>query len=415
MDKQLKPENRSTKKRIIVGIPVVLIIAFGIMNFFRKKQVTFKNRDIAIKTVKKGNFEDVIIFNSVVEPKTSVLVNVIEGGAVAEIFVESGKFIKKGTPMLRIYNPKAELNYLTQETAIVEQINNLRNIRVNIKNQQLNLTEQLMSIDNAYKNAQRKFIIDTTLYKKDIIARNEYETSVQEYNYQSKRNNEVKKSVSAEKSDRNIQMSRINSSIKNMQESLNMLRKNKENFIVKAPSDGLLSSFSPVLGKSYSQGESIGKIDKLNGYKLVAKVDEFYISKLQEEIKGEASTINNKYNVSISKIYTEVVNGQFEIELKFDSDSIYNTIKRGRTLKTKLFLSNNTEALLLPKGMFYQSTKGKWAFVLVNNNKAEKRIVSIGRENPYYYEVLSGLKPNDRIITSGYDDFLDAELVNIKN
>ncbi len=413
MDKQITPKNKKTKKALLYGIPIVVLLVITVLNMTRIKQVNLKNDTLAIREVTKGDFEDVVLFNSVVEPKTSVLINVIQGGSVSEIFVESGQMITKGTPMLRVYNPNAELNYLTQETAIVEQINNLRNIRVNIKNQQLNLTEQLLSIDNSYKNAKRKYVVDTTLYKKDIIARNDYESSVQEYKYQTERNTAIKTSVAQEKTDRVVQLSRINISISNMQKSLELLRKNKENFTVKAPIDGLLSSFNPILGENYNQGQSVGKIDMLDGYKLVAKVDEYYISKLKEQVKGRVNTQNKTYEIVISKIHPEVVNGQFTVELIFVTDSINNNIKRGMSLQTKVFLSNNSEALLLPKGMFYQSTNGKWVFVLNAENKAVKRTVKIGRENPFYYEVLEGLQEGDKVITSSYDDYIDVEEVNI--
>ena len=416
MDTQLKPRNKKTKKVIQIGIPVLVLLVITTLSMTKKKQVNLKKDTITIREAVKGNFEDVILFSSVVEPKTSVLINVVQGGSVAEIFVESGQLVQKGMPLLKIHNPNAELNYLTQETAIVEQINNLRNIRVNLKNQELNLNEQLLGIDNAFKNAKRQYITDTTLYKKNVIARNNYEASVQEYQYQTERNNIIKKTVTREKEERSIQLARINTSISNMQKSLELLRKNKENFIVKAPIDGLLSSFNLNLGENYNQGQSVGKIDVLDGYKLVAKVDQYYISKLRTQVKGTVSNNNNMYKVAITKIHPEVVNGQFEVELAIADDAISNDtdIKRGMSLQTKVFLSNNSEALLIPKGLFFQSTNGKWVFVLNSENKAVKREIKIGRENPFYYEVLEGLQEGDRIITSGYDDYKEMETINIK-
>ncbi|AXT19639.1 HlyD family efflux transporter periplasmic adaptor subunit [Flavobacteriaceae bacterium AU392] len=413
MDKQIKAKNKTTNKMLYIGLPVLFVLIITVLNMTRKKQINLKADTITIREVIKGDFEDVVLFNSIVEPKTSVLINVVQGGSVAEIFVESGQMIKKGTPMLSVYNPNAELTYLTRETAIVEQINNLRNIRVNIKNQQLNLNEQLLSIDNSYKNAKRKYVTDTTLYGKGIVAKNDYEISVQEYKYQSERNKAIKESVSQEKTDRAVQLSRINASIGNMQKSLELLRKNKENFILKAPIDGLLSSFNPTLGQNYNQGESIGKIDVLDGFKLEAKVDQYYISKLREQVRGNVNTDNESYDVIISKILPEVIKGQFQVELTFANDTLNADIKRGMSLQTKVYLSNNSQALLLPKGLFYQSTNGSWVFVLNSENKAVKRNVRIGRENPFYYEVLDGLGEGDKVITSSYDDFIDVEEINI--
>jgi HlyD family secretion protein len=414
MDKQIQTKNKSSKKMLLWSIPILILLAVILMNVTRKKQVNLKKDRLSIREVFKGDFEDVVLFNSTVEPKTSVLVNVIQGGSVSEIFVESGEMIKKGTPLLKVYNPNAELNYLTQETAIVEQINNLRNIRVNIKNQQLSLDQQLLSIGNDFRTAKRQYKLDSTLYRKEVVAKNDYQKSAQEYTFQKERSGVIKRSVSEEKKSRDVQLSRIDISISNMQKSLELLRKNKENFIVKAPVDGLLSSFNPILGESYQQGQPIGKMDVLDGYKLTAKVDEYYISKLQEDIRGRVAVNNVNHDIVLSKVLSEVVNGQFEVELVFTNDSIPESIKRGMSLKTKVFLSNDSKALLISKGQFYQSTNGAWAFVIDSENKAVKRTIKIGRENPFYYEVLEGLQEGDKIITSSYDDFKKVEEINIE-
>ena len=414
MDKQIQPKKKTTKNMLLWGIPFVLLVSIVLMNLTRKKQVNLKKQDLAIKTIKLGDFEDVVLFNSTVEPKTSVLVNVIQGGSVSEIFVESGQMIKKGTPLLKVYNPNAELNYLTQETAMIEQINNLRNLRVSIKNQQLSLDQQLLSIDNDFRNAKRQYDLDSKLFIKGVISKNDYEKTTQQHTFQKERNNVIKKSVSEEKKSRDVQLSRINTSLSNMEKSLELLRKNKENFTVKAPVDGLLSSFNPILGESYNQGQPIGKMDVLDGYKLVANVDEYYISKLREGISGRVAVNMNNYEIKISKIYPEVKSGQFKVELFFDKDTLSNNVKRGMSLKTKVFLSGKTKALLVSKGLFYQSTNGKWIFVLDSENKAVKRNIKIGRENPFYYEILEGLKEGDRVITSNYDEFKDVEEINIE-
>ncbi len=414
MDKKITPKNKKTKKALLYGIPILLVLSFLIMNFTRKKQVNLKRDTISIKEVIQGDFEDIVLLNSVVEPKTSILINIIQGGSVSEIFVESGQFLKKGTPLMRIYNPNAELSYLTQETAMIEQINNLRNIRVSIKNQQLNLDEQLLGIDNAYKNAKRQYNLDSVLYKKDIVARNDYQRSAQEYNFQKERNSVIKESATNEKSERVVQLKRIKTSLNNMLKSLELLRKNKENFVVKAPKNGLLSSFNPILGQNYNQGETVGKLDLKDGYKFVARVDEYYSSKLHEGIKGSVTIEDKTYKIVLSKVFQEIVNGQFRVELKFEENEIPKGIKNGMSVKTKLFLSGNSKALLISKGMFYQSTNGKWVFILNQDNKAVKRNVQIGRENPFYYEILDGLKVGDKIITSSYDDYMDVEVVNLK-
>jgi len=414
MDKQIQTKNKTTKKILIWGIPIVLLGSIVLMNLTHKKQVNISKNTLRVREVIRGDFEDVVLFNSRVAPKTSVLLNVIQGGAVSEIFVESGQMLKKGTPLLKVYNPNAELNYLTQETAMIEQINNLRNLRVSIKNQQLSLDQQLLRINNDFRNAKREYDLDKKLYDKGIIAKNDYQKTEQEFTYQKERNNVIKKSVSEEKRSRDVQLSRINISLSNMQKSIELLRNNKENFTVKAPVDGLLSSFNPVLGESYTQGQPIGKMDVLDGFKLVANLDEYYIAKLKVGINGRVVVNGENHDIEISKIYPEVVNGQFDVELLFTKDTISENIKRGMSLKSKVFLSGNTKALLVSKGMFYHSTNGNWIFVLSSENKAVKRAIKIGRENPFYYEVLDGLQEGDKVITSSYDDYKDVEEINFK-
>lgn len=416
MDRQIEIKNKKTKKMLLWGIPIVLLVGIIFLNLTRKKQVNLKIKSLSIKSVIEGDFEDITLFDAVVEPKTSVLVNVIQGGAVAEIFAESGMTVKKGTPLLKLHNPNAELNYLTQETAIIEQINNLRNLRVQVTNQKLNLAQQLLQIDNDFNTSKREFTINSKLYKKGVIAKNDYEKFKQNFQYQKERSGVIKKSVDEENKSRDVQLARINSSLSNMEKSLNLLIKNKENFVIKASSDGLLSSFNPILGQNYNQGQSVGKIDVLDGYKLVATIDEFYISKIKLGVLGEIYDNQNTYKIMVSKVYPDVVSGSFTIELSFTSDIVPTNIKRGMSFNSKLFLSGSKKSLLIEKGLFQQSTYGKWVFVYDENKQtAVKRNVELGRENPYYYEVVSGLKVGEKIITSDYENFKDVELLNIIN
>ena len=414
MDKAIQPKRKIINKKVIwIGVGVLLIALMG-YNMTRPVQANIKRSEIRIKTVKEGDFEDAILFNSTVEPKSSILVNIIEGGSVSEIYAENGQMVKEGTPLLHVYNPNATLNYMTQETAIIEQMNNLRNIKMSVKNQQLTLTEQQLGINNDFANAKRQYKVDSVLYAKQAISKFEFEKSIQEYKFQNQRFGVIKQSVTDEKKNRKEQLMTINQSIANMERSLELLRKNKENFIVKAPKTGLLSSFSPVLGQNYNQGQSIGKIDVLDGYKLLAKVDEYYISKLREGIKGVVSIEDKSFDIELTRINPEVVGGQFEVILNFKNETLPESVKRGMSLKSKLFLSGNSKALLLSKGSFYQETNGNWAYVLTADNIAEKRSIKIGRENPFYYEILEGLHVGDRVITSTYKDYENIEQLNLE-
>lgn len=414
MDKKIKPKKGILKKHWVWGLPILLLFGLFINSALAVPELNIAKNKLRIKDVKFGAFENTVLIQSKVEPKTSNLINVVQGGAVAEVFADNGQHLKKGDPILRIHNPNAELGYLTQETAIVEQINNLRNIRISIKNQQINLDERLLSIKNDFTNAERQYLVDKVLKDKEVISLFEFQKSEQEYQFQKSRFNVIKNSVEKEKVNRVQQLKSINTSMLNMEKSLSLLRKNQEHFIVKAPVSGLLSSFKPILGKNYNQGESVGKIDRLDGYKLLAKVDEFYASKLLEGTRGEVTIQSQTFEIEIAKIHPEIKGGQFEMEMYFKSDSVLNVLKNGMTLKSKIYLSGNTKAHLLPKGRFFAATQGKWVFVLSDNNTAVKRNVKIGRENNYYYEIIEGLDSNDRVIISSYDDFKGIEIINLE-
>lgn len=221
----------------------------------------------------------------------------------------------------------------------------------------------------------------------------------------------IKESVAKEKQANALQINQMNQAIGAMQKSLTILRSNKKNFLVTAPIDGRLSSFSPILGKTYQQGESIGKIDMMKGYKLVANVDEFYLSKISQGQKGTISYNEKDLAVVVLKVIPEVKEGRFQVELNFENQNVLN-LRQGTSLSVRLNLSEETQSLVVPKGSFYTDTNGEWIFV-VKGNSAERRNIKLGRENPVYYEVLEGLQPNERVITSTYADYQNIQKINI--
>ena len=256
------------------------------------------------------------------------------------------------------------------------------------------------------------FNLQKRLYDAEIGKKTDYDIALQNLNYQKDRKQIVEKGASNEKLSRNSQFSAINNSINQMEKSLNILRSNKNNFLIMSPASGRLSSFNISLGQNLTTGESIGKIDLMGGYKLVAKVDEYYINKLTNGIKGTLDNNGKEYEVIITKILPEVKDGQFSVELNFIDAKIEN-LKIGMTFGVKLKLSADTQSMMIPKGNFYKDTNGKWIFV-VKNNKAEKRNISLGRENPLYYEVTSGLKQGESVITSDYSELKKYEILDIR-
>jgi HlyD family secretion protein len=301
---------------------------------------------------------------------------------------------------------------MQQETAIIEQINNLNKAKLDLRNQELNLAKDLIAIEHDYLDAKNTYDLNKKLFVQEILAKNEWGKTEENYRFQKERMNIIKQSVTKEKQANQIQIGQLNQSISIMEKSLSILRNNKKNFLVTAPLSGRLSSFEPVLGKTYTQGVSIGTIDVMKGYKLVAKVDEFYLDKIKTNQKGTVEFNGKVLNVVVVKIIKEIKNGQFLVELNFETAENID-LQQGLSFGVRLNLSEKTKTLLLSKGNFSQETSGKWIFI-VQGDKAGRRNIKLGRENPLYYEVLDGLKVGEKVITSSYKDYIDVEVLNLE-
>jgi HlyD family secretion protein len=412
MDTVITRKNNK-KKYLIIALPIFLILGYFIVSSLTKKRsLNVKKEEIAIKTVEEGFFEDFLVFQARVEPMNSMLVNIIEGGAVQEIYVGNGDMVVKGQPLARLYNPNSELNYMQQETAIIEQINNLNKAKLDLRNQELNLAKDLISIEHDYLDAKNLFDLNKNLFEQEILSKNEWQITQENFRFQKERMNIIKQSVTKEKQANQIQIGQLNQSIGIMNKSLQILRSNKKNFLITAPESGRLSSFEPILGKTYTQGVSIGTIDVMKGYKMVADVDEFYLDKIKMNQKGTVEFNGKTLDIEIVKIIKEIKSGQFQVELSFASTE-NSDLQQGLSFSVRLNLSEKSKTMLLSKGSFYQETAGKWIFV-VNGNTAERRTIKLGRENPLYYEVLEGLKVGEKVITSSYQDYKEVEVLNLE-
>ncbi len=412
MDTKIVKKKSKLKFVLIIIASALAVSVFGWYFLNQKKTYNVKLEDITIDEVTNGKFEDMLMVTAQTQSLNSSLVNVLEGGAVKEIFAEDGQMLAKGQPIARVYNPNTEFNYLNQETGIMQQISQMRSSLLELKNQEFSQDKELLQSQNDYNTALQSFNLQKRLYDAEIGKKTDYDIALQNLNYQKQRKSIVEKGASNEKISRNSQFSAINNSIDQMEKSLNILRSNKNNFLIMSPASGRLSSFNISLGQNLTTGESIGKVDLMGGYKLIAKVDEFYINKLTNGIKGTLDNNGKEYEVIITKILPEVKDGQFSVELNFIDAKIEN-LKIGMTFGVKLKLSADTQSMMIPKGNFYKDTNGKWIFV-VKNNKAEKRNISLGRENPLYYEVVSGLKQGEKVITSDYSELKKYEVLDIQ-
>ena len=401
------------KKYLAIAIFAIIVLGYGAFSMITKKRAfNVKKSEITIKSVEEDYFEDFMVFQARVEPMNSMLVNIVEGGSVQEIFVSNGDMVIQGQPLARLYNPNTELNYMQQETAIIEQINNLNKAKLDLRNQELNLAKDLVSIEHDFLDAKNLYDLNKKLFEQEILAKNEWEKTQENFRFQKERMNIIKQSVTKEKQANQIQIGQLNQSIGIMEKSLGILRTNKKNFLIVAPLSGRLSSFEPVLGQSYQQGQTLGKIDVMKGYKLLADVDEFYLSKVKQGQKGAVDFNGKQVEVLIAKVIPEIKSGRFQVELNFVSNENLD-LQQGLSFAVRLTLSEKAKSVVLSKGSFNQDTSGKWIFV-VNGNKAERRNIEIGRENPLYFEIISGLKPGEQVVTSSYKDYHEAEILNLE-
>lgn len=392
------------------GVALIALVAYGYKLSLSKVYKADADK-LTISKVQFGDFEDVVLLNASVVPLTSVIVSSPEGGTVAEIYTENGASVIKGTPLLRIANPNALSNYTTSETSITEQINQLRKVRLDLEQNQRVMAQDMMVIENNLRTASRKYKIDSVLFVKKVITREEFNNSSQDYDYNKGRKDIMKVAVKQENQSRVMQLGQIDVSVARMNESLETIRQNIANMTIKAPVSGRLSSYDPVIGKSYSVNEMLGKIDVMQGYKLQSGVDEYYINRVKEGQSANCEFNGKTYKLVVRKVIPEVTAGQFQVELVFEGKSP-DELRRGLSLQVKLTLSDNSKSLLLAQGQFFQSTGGSWVFV-VKDGQAQKRNVKIGRKNYQYYEVMEGLQKGDEVITSSYDQFNQYDIIDI--
>lgn len=413
MDKRIEKKNwNRTKTLYLSGVIVFIILAFFGFKTMNRKIYKVEASRITVKKVTAGDFQDVILIDGDVEPINLVLVNTLEGGIVEEIFIEDGIFVEKGTPILLLSNPAVTLNYMNQETAIIEQINNLRSLKLSLEKDQRDLNESLIDSENSLADEERSYKIDSVLYTKDVIARNDYVDRQESYKYLKNKRDFMENNVNKSAKDNRIQIQQINTSISLMHRNLEFIHENIEKMLVRAPVSGMLSSFDPVIGESYIQNQTVAKIDVQSGFKIKGQVDEYYLSMVKPGQLARFSFDGNLIDLKVKKVLPEVVNRRFEIELVFVEDAP-ESVTIGQSLQVRLELSKAQKSLLIPRGSYFQSSGGQYVYVLDGNKEAHKRYIKLGSQNPSYYQVLEGLSEGEELITSSYDAYKNYESIKI--
>nr|WP_262905253.1 HlyD family efflux transporter periplasmic adaptor subunit [Hymenobacter nitidus] len=368
-------------------------------------QLTVDPARLSISVVRRGSFQEFIPVSGVVLPETSIFLDAQEGGRVEEKFVEDGALMKKGQPVLRLSNADLELSLVNQETAVLNLLTQMqisRNAAQQNTNARLN---QLADADNAYHEAERVYLLNKNLYEQKVIAQQEFKQAEQAYRYQQRRLGLSRHILGQDSSATRQEQSQAARSYTRMQNALDLMRRKVGDLVVRAPIDGQLTSLDAEIGQSINKGQRLGQLDAVSGYKVRADIDEHYISRIVPGLEGECTVAGQRYPLRIRKVYTQVTGGRFQVDMSFVG-AAPKAVRRGQTLQVRLTLGDETQAVLLAKGGFYQQTGGNWVYKLTADGKTAYRAeVRLGRQNPDYYEVLGGLRPGEQVITSGYDNF----------
>ncbi len=410
-------KKRWSKKRIftIAAITgVAMLIAASIFFTSGRSKLNVDTERITISEVKKGSFQEFIPVNGVVLPITTIYLDAVEGGRVEEKYVEDGAFMKKDQPILRLSNTDLELSLVNQETSVFNLLTQMQISRNAAQQNTINRLTQMTDAESALKEAERIYTMDKKLYDQKVIALQEFKQAENNYNYQLQRKKLSSQVLKQDSVSTRQEVSQAKQSYERTQNALQVMRKKVGDLIVRAPVDGQLTSLDAEVGQNKNKGERLGQIDILSGYKVRVDIDEHYISRIYTGLHGEFDFADTTYQLEIKKVYTQVTNGRFQVDMEF-IDKIPKGIRRGQTLQIRLALSDETQAVLVPRGGFYQQTGGNWIFkVNKDGAMAYKSDIQLGRQNPDYYEVLQGLQPGDKVVTSSYENYGDMQELVLK-
>ena len=416
MDRKIEKKKWPPKKILTLVSIVVFVglIAYLLIFKVSKSTLNVNAERLTISTVTKGPFQEFIAVRGIAEPEDIHFLTASDGGRVEEIFVEAGTMIKEGDKILRLANTNLLLDIMWREAELFQQSNNLRNTRLSMDQYKLQLVQDLANIDNMLQQQKRVFDRYQQLVKDNLIAKHEFEIAEDQYQYLQKRKALTLESQKNDLQFRQGQIDALESSLARMTDNLEVVKEKQDNLTVRAPVSGHLTSLQAEIGEQKNPGTPFGQIDVLSGFKVVLGVDEHYLPRLEINREGTFPLADQTFKLVVDKIYPEVMDGRFEVDMAFVGESPSN-ITRGMTFQIRLELGDISEAILLPRGGFFNTTGGNWIYMLDEaGTTATKMRMRVGRQNIDVYEVLEGLQPGDRVITSGYENFGNMERLVLK-
>lgn len=417
MDRVIEKKKWTSKKvlTVVFVTGIVLLISGSIYFTSGATKLNVDSERLTVSEVKRGPFKEFIPVNGIVLPLTTIYLDALEGGRVEEKYVEDGTMMKKGEPILKLSNTDLELSLANQETAVFNLLTQMRISKNAAQQNTIMKLNQNTDVENTLREAERVYTVNKKLFNEKVISEQEYRQSENNYKYAVQKKKLTEQILKQDSVSTKEEYEQAQESYKRTQQSLAIMRQKVEDLIVRAPIDGQLTSMDAEIGQNKNKGERLGQIDVLSGFKVRVDIDEHYISRIYTGLIGEFTFGGKDYKLKIHKVYTQVTNGKFQVDMKFEGE-VAKEIRRGQTLQIRLALSDETEALLLAKGSFYQQTGGNWVFKLnEDGSKAYRVDVQLGRQNPEYYEVVQGLQPGDKVITSGYDNYENTQELILKN
>ncbi len=416
MDRKIEKKGIN-KKYIWLGIGSILILALFIKIIFGDKssKLNVDAEKITISEVIYDKYQDYISVNGTVEPIKTIYLDAIEGGRVEEILIEEGNMVKKGDIIIILSNSNLMLDISSNEAVVSRAINDLKTTRLNLDNQKINTKTRILELMYELKRLERTYNYNKKLLENKHVSEEEYKYSREQYELAGQQLELLKQKYLQDSIYIKTRLASDEQSIERMQNNLVLARQRLENLKIRAPVDGELAQLNPEIGEVVTYGTRIGTINILESYKMRVEIDEHYIARIMRNLTGEFEFAKGIHDLVITKVYPEVRNGTFAVDMLFTSD-IPKQIRIGQTARIRLELGESQDALLIRKGGFYQSTGGQWVFVIdENNNVAVRRDIRIGRQNPKYYEVLDGLVKGEKVIISSYDNFGDNDKLILKH
>ena len=406
-----------SRKRIltITGIAaLVLLIVLSYLYTSGKSKLNVDSERITISEVRKGPFQETIPINGIVLPLTTIYLDAVEGGRVEEKYVEDGAMVTQGQPILRLSNTDIELSLVNQQTSVYNLLTQMQIARNAAQQNTTTKLNQMTDVESQLKEAERIYKLDKGLYEQKVIGLQEFKQAENNYNYYVQKKQLTEQLLEQDSISNVQQIDQTKKSYQGSQTALNVMRKKVGDLIVRAPIDGQLTSLDAERGQSKNKGERLGQIDVLSGFKVRADIDEHYISRIITGLYGSFTFANKDYKLVVKKVYTQVTNGRFQVDMEFEGE-VPKGIRRGQTLQIRLAFSDEVEAVQVAKGGFYQQTGGNWIFKVSDNGKTAYKVdIQLGRQNPDYYEVLSGLNPGDKVVTSSYENYGDMQELVLK-